>query len=246
MQKVCQQQKDFNMLQSKIVTSISLVLLLLLSVEAQTTLDITGVSSVNQKPTQTVVTFEINHKSISYESVLDKLNADINGLMVSLKKQGFDAEDITTNQFDISKSRRYTDGSWKEDGYTANQQLKVTFPIDKKRLVKVLKATTGSGSEPDVDITFSIDGETATAIKEELLVAAVKDAKAKADLIAATTGQKVVGIQKINYGRGSSSMPQPIYKMAEARMSADATNFAPMEAAAIAMSDHVQITYILE
>lgn len=234
-----------NMSFSKIVTS-SLLLLVLFSVRAQTTLDIIGVSSIDQKPTQTVVTFAISHKSISYEAVLNKLNTDINGLTSSLKKQGFSQAEIVTRQFDISKSRKYTNGSWKEDGYTANQQLKVIFPIDNSRLIKVLKATTGSGSQPDIAIQFTLDSETTKTMKEQLLVAAVEDARKKADLIATTTGQKVTGIVKINYGKGSTASPQPMYAMAEARMASDAASFGPMEAAAISMTDQVQITYQLE
>lgn len=233
------------MIHRKIVTSFSLILLSFLGLQAQTVLHVTGQASVEQKPTETIVNFTINHKAISYETVLNKLNTDINGLLSSLKKQGFKTEEIITKQFNISKNRKYMNGNWKEDGYTANQQLLVVFAIDKDRLLKVLKATTGSGSQPDINISFAIDTATKTTTKETLLVRAVENARKKADLIAMATGQKVIGIQQINYGSVSTSNPQPMYKMAEARLSSDASNFSPMEAESISMSDQVQITYLL-
>lgn len=234
------------MIQGKIVTSLSLILLSFLGLQAQTVLNVTGQASVEQKPTETIVNFTINHKAVNYETVLSNLNSDINGLLSSLKKQGFKPEEIITKQFNISKNRKYVGGSWKEDGYSANQQLLVVFAIDKDRLMKVLKATTGSGSQPEIQISFAIDQATKTSMKDALLVQAVENARKKADLIASATGQKVSGIQQINYGSGSISNPQPMYKMAEARMSSDASNFSPMEAESITMRDQVQIVYILE
>lgn len=211
---------------------------------AQSTMEITGNSAIEHKPTQTVVSFSINVESVSYESVLNQLNMDINGLNGSLKKLGFQPEEIITRQFSISKNRKYVNGGWKDEGYLANQMLIVVFPIDKDRLVKVLKATTGSGSQPEINISFTLDDAKRRALKEQLIIDAVLDAKMKADLIASTADQAVIGIEKITYASSAGGgHPQPMYKMAEARLASDGVDFSTMEGESITLTDQVHILF---
>jgi uncharacterized protein YggE len=232
------------MINKKIVTLIGLILLTYFRINAQSTLDVIGVASISHKPTQTVVTFTINLKAGTYEAVITKLNSDVDGLIKSLKKQGFKTEEIITLQFNISKDRKFINGSWKDEGFVANQQLKVVFPIDQDRLIKVLKATTGSGSQPEISIGFELDNDTRTKLKKELMIATVKDAEMKAQLITSAAGYSILGIEKINYGTGGSApTPQPIYRMAEATLGNDAAGFSPMEGQSVSITDQIHITY---
>jgi uncharacterized protein YggE len=223
----------------------SLFLVLAITAHAQTpTLDITGLATINHQPNQCVVTYQIQRQSSSYETALNSLNEDIVTLTKSLLKQGFEQKEIITQQFDISKNRRYANGKWIDEGYIANQRLNVVFAIDQKRLIKVLSTSTSSGSNPEVSIRFEIDEATRAKIQKELIKLAVADAREKADIISEAAGYKVTGIEQINYGSSNQPVTPAVYRMAENTLAAD-TGFGPMEAEAIKLSDRVQIKFVI-
>ncbi|MFT6134523.1 MAG: hypothetical protein ACJAZM_001013 [Cyclobacteriaceae bacterium] len=210
-------------------------------------LDITGSAQINHKPTECKVTFSVELKNASYTTVITDLTTDINGLVSSLKKQGFAPAEIITQQFNISKSKKYVNNAWKEDGFMATQQLSVVFPIDQKRLIKVLNASTGTGSNPNISIGFQIDQATQESITNSLIKSAVKDARSKADLIANTAGYEVSEIKSIQYGSSrSTSQPQPMYRMAESKAASFSSDFGPMEAESMNFSDQVHIVFGLK
>ena len=78
--------------------------------------------------------------------------------------------------------------------------MKLEFPSDSERLGKILYALAQSGTDPECHIAFTVaDKESA---KELLLACAVKDASAKAEVLAGAAGVTLGDLQNIDYSWG--------------------------------------------
>lgn len=199
----------------------TLAALIVVAANAQTpeetpTLTITGTASVAVQPTETTVNFQIEAQGSSYASTINELIERLDLLTESLSKLKFKEEEIITSNFSIDKNKKYDRGEWKELGYRGVQNVKVTFAMDKKKLLEVLNKTTNSQAKPEISISFGLDGERKAKLKNELLQLAVKDARMKADLLAGAAGYQIAGVKSIQYNDRATGGPRPMYAMAEA------------------------------
>ena len=113
----------------------------------------------------------------------------------------FERADLKTLHFNVNteyQSYRYKDEYRNRfAGYRYTHVLKLEFESDNDRLGKVVYALANSDIHPDFRISYTVkDPE---AAKNELLGRAVKDAKAKAAVLADASDVKLKEIQTIDY-----------------------------------------------
>ncbi|WP_421871838.1 SIMPL domain-containing protein [Marinoscillum sp.] len=229
------------------ILSISVCCLLAFAATAQSTLSVQGNASLAVKPTQTTVNLNIESKDATYPGAVESMINRVEQLSKDLKKLGFKDSDIITSNFNVNQGRVYVKNMWKDSGFVATQQLMVTFPQDKKKLLDVLNTVTKSSAKPSINLSFGLDVTKKEEVKNELIKLAVKDAKTKAEIIASASAYNITGIKSIEYGRANNG-PQPMYEVVASDTFLKAANveMSNFEAADLRYNETVFIVYTIE
>ncbi len=107
----------------------------------------------------------------------------------------------------------------------------------------VVDAATSAGATNVNGVTFRVDDP--TAAEAQARDAAVADARAKADQLAAAAGVTIVGV--ISISENSYNQPQPIYyEKAYAEAAMDAAAATPVQPGNVELSIEVYINYEFE
>lgn len=118
----------------------------------------------------------------------------MNNVLSSLRKMGIAKDKIETSRINLSPKYKYDRGQRTLVGYTANNEIKVT--IDKlENLGKIIDTSISAGATNVNRVRFTIKDE--APLKRAALQLAVKDAKAKAEIIATTAGLVLSKIKSI-------------------------------------------------
>ena len=141
---------------------------------------------------------------MDYAKTLRQSSGDTEELKTLLTQFGFERTDLKTLSFSVDaqhESYKVKD-EWKRRflGYKYSHVMKVEFESDNLRLGKILYALANCPLNPEFRLSYTVkDPETA---KNELLGKAVRDAIAKAGVLTAAAGQKLGGMQSIDYSWG--------------------------------------------
>lgn len=213
----------------------------------QGTISVQGNASIAVKPTTTTINLGIESNSYNYPDAVKDMIERVEQLSKELKKLGFEEKDIVTSNFNIEPTRVYVKNVWKDTGFVARQNLVVSFSQDKKKLLEVLNTATKSNSKPSINLSFGLDADKKGTLQNELVKLAVKDAKAKADIIATASGYKISGIKEIQYGTVNQG-PNPMYEaraMNTMMKSAD-VEISNFEASDLRYNESISIVYFIE
>ena len=85
-------------------------------------------------------------------------------------------------------------------GYKCRHELKIEFDFDTKRLAKALSEISKCIAKPEISIDFTV--KDSSAVSGELLKAAVKNAREKAEILCAASGAKLGELLSIDYNWG--------------------------------------------
>lgn len=208
------------------------------------TLNVKGGATLNVRPTQTVVTFNITETKTSYEESIQGLTSKVDLLGKSLQKVGFEQSQIRTSNFDIRKNIVYDKGQREDKGFIASQTLRVTFQQNKEQLIKILNEATKSQADASIQIRFELIATDKKNFQDKLLKLAVEDARSKAELIATASGYTVSGIKNITYLSGDNGRPLVAYRNTTTLESS--TGIQNFEAADLMLSEEVNIEFIID
>ncbi len=165
------------------------------------TLRVTGKGLLRVKPDLTQLLLTLSGVCPEYKEALAESAKRTEALKDLAVKHGFARTDLKTLQFNVdTKYESYKDhGAYKERfvGYEYKHRLKLDFPADNTRLGKILASLSRCEAKPRFSIGFSVQDE--EAAKNALLAAAVKDAAAKAEILASAANCRLGGILSIDY-----------------------------------------------
>lgn len=165
---------------------------------------VTGTASENTAPDQTKLSLTLNVKNKDYSTMMSEAAEKADALISALSGVGFQKSDIKTAEFNISSEYdnvQTESGSWKRQfvGYRLIHRLHLVFPSDMKVLNDAVNAAAAcKDANPELDIAFLV--KDTDEIKRRLLTAAVKDARAKAEIIASAAGVALGDLCEITYG----------------------------------------------
>ena len=186
--------------------------------EKQRTIRVTGKGTLKLRPDLTCLTLTLQGTDADYGEVLRKSAEDTAVLRGVLERLGFPADGLKTAQFHVDTLYEgYQDeqGVYRNrfTGYQFQHALKLEFPIDDALLGRTLYALAHCGARPEFQISYALsDPESA---KNALLRQAVRDARAKAETLAAAAGVALGGILNIDYAMGEPEFAvRPMRKMA--------------------------------
>lgn len=176
-----------------------------------------GTGSVSVKPDETVVSLTLRAIDKIYDKAMTKAADLQTALTGALAAVGFSANDIKTVRFNVSaehESVRGKDGTYKNvfKGYVCTHALRLAFDFDTKRLSDTLGAIASSVADPDLSIQFTVKDK--TAAENALLEDAAKNAREKAEVLAAASGARLGELLSISYHfEGKDMMSRTQYGM---------------------------------
>ncbi len=203
------------------------------------TISVNGVGRVKAEPDVADISLGVTKQGKEAAEAANKAAEAMDSMVTALLDMGIEENDIQTTN--LSLSPRY---DWNKDpapivGWEANNMVSVTIR-DIDSVGAVVDAATDAGATNVNGISFRV--EDPTEAEAAARTAAVADAKAKAEQLAADAGVTITGVVSITESGGQQ--PQPIYMARnEMAMMSDAGASTPVMPGEVELSVNVFIQY---
>jgi uncharacterized protein YggE len=208
---------------------------------AGTRLDVVAEGAVTRVPDVATISAGVVTQGQTAAKALADNAARMSAVVAALKRAGVADRDLQTSSINLSPQYRYGENVPPViTGYQASNQVTVRFR-DVKRSGAILDALVAQGANQINGPSFALDRPEAAL--DEARVAAIKAARARADLYARAAGLQVKRILWISESGGFAPPPQPMPMMA--RMEAKAAD-TPVEAGEQRMAVSVSVSFELQ
>ena len=203
------------------------------------TISVNGVGRVKAEPDVADISLGVTKQGKEAAEAANKAAEAMDSMVTALLDMGIEENDIQTTN--LSLSPRY---DWNKDpapivGWEANNMVSVTIR-DIDSVGAVVDAATEAGATNVNGISFRV--EDPTEAEAAARTAAVADAKAKADQLAADAGVTITGVVTITESGGQQ--PQPIYMARNEMAMMDSTGAStPVMPGEVELSVNVFIQY---
>lgn len=170
-------------------------------------------------PDQAVFNFNVSAVKKSESESLQEMNRISAVLLEKLSGMGFTKEQLKLTDYSIDQEYDYSSGKTKVTGYKAYQNFELKFPINKEKILKIFETVT-LGQEKGLTCSFSTSSSDSLvkAVNERLMVAAVLNAREKAELIAKTTDCSITSVANVNFNLDGGLRPMRGFEMADMAM----------------------------
>jgi uncharacterized protein YggE len=197
-------------------------------------------ASITRVPDQVMISAGVTTNAPTAQTALSANAERMARVIAALKKAGIEDKSIRTASINLSPQYRYVDQQPPViTGYQASNQLSVVF----RNIAKagaILDVLVANGANQINGPSFSLSDNEAAL--DEARVAAIRKARARAELYAGVTGLKVKRIMSISEGGGGPVYPMPMVAMS-ARADKAETMIQPGEQA---ISVTVSVAFELE
>lgn len=169
------------------------------------TITVKGIGAVSVKPDLIVLRLSMETAEYEYDAAMKAAAEKIEFLNKALEAAGFEKKSAKTADFRVRADYdRLNDGKGNYTsvfmGYKCRHELKIEFDFDTKRLAKALSEISKCIAKPEISIDFTV--KDSSAVSGELLKAAVKNAREKAEILCAASGAKLGELLSIDYNWG--------------------------------------------
>lgn len=169
------------------------------------TITVKGIGAVSVRPDLIVLRLSMETAEYEYDAAMKAAAEKIDFLNKALEAAGFEKKSAKTADFRVRADYdRRNDGKGNYTsvfmGYKCRHELKIEFDFDTKRLGKALSEISKCIAKPEISIDFTV--KDSSAVSGELLKAAVKNAREKAEILCAASGAKLGELLSIDYNWG--------------------------------------------
>lgn len=169
------------------------------------TITVKGIGAVSVKPDLIVLRLSMETAEYEYDAAMKAAAEKIDFLNKALEAAGFEKKSAKTADFRVRADYdSLNDGKGNYTsvfmGYKCRHELKIEFDFDTKRLAKALSEISKCIAKPEISIDFTV--KDSSAVSAELLKAAVKNAREKAEILCAASGAKLGELLSIDYNWG--------------------------------------------
>ena len=169
------------------------------------TITVKGIGAVSVKPDLIVLRLSMETAEYEYDAAMKAAAEKIDFLNKALEAAGLEKKSAKTADFMVRADYdRLNDGKGNYTsvfmGYKCRHELKIEFDFDTKRLAKALSEISKCIAKPEISIDFTV--KDSSAVSGELLKAAVKNAREKAEILCAASGAKLGELLSIDYNWG--------------------------------------------
>ena len=165
------------------------------------TLSILGEAKKMVTPDVAVIQINLSAKDKTQAGSYNNLVTKSNDVLTKLKQFGFDEKQIKLSQFSITPEYKYDNGSNNLVGYNGTQHFTVKFFMDKEKIFSIYEKLTDNSATSEISVNLNIEcsDELKSKTQNELIEAAIDDAKTKANIIARKANYTLGKILKIGY-----------------------------------------------
>lgn len=218
-----------------------------LSAQTNGTLNLTGDAKKMVLPDKAVINITISAQKPTEAESFKKLNEMSKIVLNRLRVDDFTEEQVKLNDF----SMNYVNWDQKKKPYYQSvQNLSVKFPLDKERLFRIYnKLLKDSVQGVQVNFGTECSDELIAKVKDELIAAAMSDARRKADLIARAANATIGGINNISYNYTADVQPMPMFRSKTMVMDA-VSESAPSAASYLSINEQqfneeIKVTFVI-
>jgi uncharacterized protein len=162
------------------------------------TITLTGKSTIKATPNLVVIYFNVETKGDTSEEAT-KENSDIVSLLRDkLIIEGFNKEDLKTQNFNVYPNYEWINNKRVEKGYVATHSLKLEMPTgDTEKIGSVIDAGVEAGAGISY-INFELSQELQNQYKAEAIKLAAEDAKMKAEALVEGIGGELGRLVRVS------------------------------------------------
>ena len=160
------------------------------------TINVNGEGKVYANPDIAQMNFGVQTgRQKTAEDAMKMLSDKMNAVVAAVQKAGIEEKDIVTQQLNLHPSYDWNDGKRVDEGFEANQQLRVKVR-DLTKIGDVLTAVTAAGANQAGGVSFTIDDQ--DAIRAQARQKAIEQAQAKAATLAKELGMQLGRLRGFN------------------------------------------------
>lgn len=166
------------------------------------TITVKGIGKVSAPVDTVELSLRLWSKERVYDEALQLAADKVEELERALKRAGFAEREYQTVGFHVSteyENVRQPDGTYQNvfSGYVCSYDQRLRFDFDNQRLGAALNAVAESKSQPELNVNFTVRNP--EKLDTELLQAAGKSAKLRAEALCQASGVRLGELQKIDY-----------------------------------------------
>lgn len=206
---------------------------------------VSGEGELTVKPDIAVVNLSVVEQGKTVGDVTKKGNEKMNSVVSFLKGLGIAEEDLKTTNYWLNPDYRYPKDGGKPQivGYTLNQNVRVKVR-DLTKVEAVIDGAVKAGINQTGQLAFEIDDD--SEARAEAREEAFKDAREKAEVMAAAAGVKLGRVVTFSEGGGYYEPPIAYGRTADFAVS-EAASIAPsIEPGSEDVTVNVSVTYEIE
>lgn len=203
------------------------------------TISVGGEGVVEVAPDRATITLGVVTRDKNAAKVQNDNAKTANEIIRAITALGIDKKNIRTGNYSFHQYYRQDNNRRVPDGYEANNS--VTVIVDDLNLVgKIIDAALANGANNVDSLAFGVRNK--TNLQNDAIRLAVRDARAKAEVVAAELGKKIVGIISVSVNSGYISAPRA-NKMMMADMAAAESVATPIESGTLTCSASVHVEF---
>ena len=173
------------------------------SVSSGNTVNVQGYATIDAMPDLVTVYFSVETKADTATEAKNNNSEIMENVLTALMLEGFDRDEIVTENFNVYPNYIWDDKGRTEDGYIATHSVKVEMSADKfDKVGNVVDAGVDAGANINY-INFELSVEKQNEYKAEAMKLAAQDARIKAESVAQGFGKnvgKLVSISVSEFG----------------------------------------------
>ena len=204
------------------------------------TMSVDGRGAVQAMPDQATVSIGVATRAREASAAQSDSAARVRAVIDAVRGLGIAESDIRTSSYSFRPFYRRTENRENEiEGYEVDNT--VTVRINDVSLAgKVIDAALGSGANQVHSLEFHV--RDTQKIRRQALLAAIRDAREKAETIASELGCRIVGIHRVSESTGDFVSRE--YNVA--MMSKAVADRTPVENGTVSLEARVSIEFILD
>jgi len=183
--------------------------------------EVEGYAERKVAPDEAVFSISLEEKKLKVNDAVSTLNKKTQALAELLKKEKIRDYKLVADNYSVDVNRIYQNGTVKDSGYVARQNLRIVTSATNEDLQKIAEAIQKAG-DMSYNLQFGVAEATRKALETTLLTEALKDAEARATLIGSTLNLK--GLRVFHVSVEPQFRPQPMYMMSAKASMDEASN----------------------
>ncbi len=169
---------------------------------------VSGTGEATAVPDTALVSLGVNKEAPTVETAQNQVNQIINKITDDLKKIGVEEKNIKTTNYSVNPNYDFSTGKQIANGYTVSANIEIkTKPVEKAN--QAIDIATKDGATQVGRVQFVLNDDTQKKLEDQARIAAIKEAKTKAQSLANAAGihlGKIVDVQE------NGNTPQPIFR----------------------------------